>query len=141
MTSRTKSVGRLARSVEIITQRPTIGSFLSSGNYRVLSIGPHKPHILRRQRSIAKYFDLRGGTKICIVSAYNIESPLARWWQPPQIFPRHLRRLRRSTAASGVFTSREVRVLTSMKQRTSAPHPSRSMPPRQRGERKLRATI
>src|ERR1700758_4284828 len=32
MFSRTKSVGRLARSVEIITQRPTIGSFLSSGN-------------------------------------------------------------------------------------------------------------
>src|ERR1700758_3379037 len=30
--SRTKSVGRLARSVEMITQRPTIGSFLSSGN-------------------------------------------------------------------------------------------------------------
>src|SRR5579863_134080 len=31
MFSRTKSVGRFARSVEIITQRPTIGSFLSSG--------------------------------------------------------------------------------------------------------------
>src|SRR5579864_1871288 len=31
--SRTKSVGRLARSVEMMTQRPVIGSFLSSGNY------------------------------------------------------------------------------------------------------------
>src|SRR5882757_7354509 len=29
--SRAKSVGRLARSVEIMTHRPTIGSFLSSG--------------------------------------------------------------------------------------------------------------
>src|SRR5438046_951298 len=29
--SRAKSVGRLARSVEIMTQRPTMGSFLSSG--------------------------------------------------------------------------------------------------------------
>jgi hypothetical protein len=28
----------LARSVEIITQRPTIGSFLSSGNYGFLSM-------------------------------------------------------------------------------------------------------
>src|SRR3974390_2754459 len=31
MFSRTKSVGRFARSVEIITHRPTMGSFLSSG--------------------------------------------------------------------------------------------------------------
>src|ERR1700688_4895343 len=38
MFSRTKSVRRLARSVEIITQRPTIGSFLSSGNYGFLSM-------------------------------------------------------------------------------------------------------
>ena len=26
-----------------------------------------------------------------IVYAYNIESPLARWWKPPQVLPRHLR--------------------------------------------------
>src|SRR5947208_8896832 len=31
MGSRAKSVGRLARSVEMITQRPVTGSFLSSG--------------------------------------------------------------------------------------------------------------
>ena len=30
--SRMKSVGRLARSVEMITQRPVIGSLRSSGN-------------------------------------------------------------------------------------------------------------
>src|SRR3984957_20598948 len=34
--SRAKSVGRLARSVEIITQRPTIGSFLNSGTQEPL---------------------------------------------------------------------------------------------------------
>jgi hypothetical protein len=53
----------------------------------------HKPHILRRQGSIAKHFDLRAGTKICIVYAHNIESPRTRRWQPPQIFPRYLRHL------------------------------------------------
>ena len=53
-------------------------------------MGPEKPHILRRQGSIAKHFDLRAGPKIFIVYAYNIESPLARRWHPPQVFPRYL---------------------------------------------------
>jgi hypothetical protein len=51
------------------------------------------------------------------------------------------RLLFRSTAASGVLTSRHVQVLTSIKQRTSAPQPIRSISPRQRGERNLRAPI
>src|SRR5579859_3422215 len=85
MFSRTKSVGRFARSVEIITHRPTIGSFLSSGNYRVLSRSSRKLDILRRQRSVAKHLNLRAGTKVRIVYAHNIESPLARGWQPPHI--------------------------------------------------------
>src|ERR1700735_2982906 len=84
MFSRTKSVGRFARSVEIITQRPTIGSFLSSGNYGILS-ALSKLHILRRHGSITKYFDLRAGVKTIIVYAYNIDSPLARWWKPSTV--------------------------------------------------------
>jgi hypothetical protein len=44
-----------------------------------------------------------------------------------------------STAASGVFTSRVVHVLTSIKQSTSPP--IRSIAPRQRGERNFRAPI
>ena len=49
-----------------------------------------KRNILRRQGSVAKHFNLRAGTKVGIVYAYNIESPLARWWQPPKVFPRYL---------------------------------------------------
>ncbi len=56
-------------------------------------MGLRKLHILRRQGSIAKHFDLRTGTKMRIVYAYNIESPLARWWLPSQIFSCHLRHL------------------------------------------------
>src|SRR5581483_1585393 len=47
----------------------------------------------------------------------------------------------RSTAASGGFTSGVVRVLTSMKHRVSPSQPTRSISPRRRRERKLRATI
>ena len=90
MFSRTKSVGRFARSVEIITQRPTIGSFLSSGNYRILS-ALSKLHILRRHGSIAKYFDLRAGAETIIVYAYNIDSPLTRWWKAPTVLSCDLR--------------------------------------------------
>ena len=84
-----KSVGRFARSVEMMTQRPTIGSFLSSGNYGILSEESRKPHILRRQGSISKHFNLRAGRAICIVYAYDIESPRARGRKPPQILVRH----------------------------------------------------
>src|SRR5208282_174404 len=40
---------------------------------------------------VAKYFDLRAGSKTAIVYAYNIEPPLARWWQVTQVLARHFR--------------------------------------------------
>src|SRR5580658_2037192 len=77
MFSRMKSVGRLARSVEIITQRPTIGSFLSSGT--TASFPYNKTDILRREGGIAKHFDLRlAGRRLRIVYAHDVEPPLAR---------------------------------------------------------------
>jgi hypothetical protein len=45
-----------------------------------------KLHILRRQGGILKQFDLRAGSTAYIVYAYNIESPLARWWQLAPVF-------------------------------------------------------
>jgi hypothetical protein len=81
-------VVRLARSVEMITQRPTIGSFLSSGNYKILSADA-KPGILRRQGSIAKHFNPRAGGRTAIVYAHNIDSPLAHWWEVTQVLPCH----------------------------------------------------
>src|SRR5271169_6185567 len=48
-----------------------------------------KLYILRRQGSIAKHLDLRAGTRIGIVYAHNIESPLARWWKPPEVLSCH----------------------------------------------------
>src|SRR5260370_34676937 len=50
----------------------------------------HKVGMLSRQGSIAEHVKLRAGTKIFIVYAYNIESPLAHWWQSPQVFAQHL---------------------------------------------------
>src|SRR5580698_11017015 len=101
MVSRKKSVGRLARSVEIITQRPTIGSFLKSGTYEILSMGGAEFSNLRGpslngtsrldgligQRRILKNFDVRGRRQTVIVYADYIEPPLARWWRSPQVFP------------------------------------------------------
>src|SRR5580658_6693448 len=93
MFSRMKSVGRSARSVEIITQRPTMGSFLSSGTTE--SFPYYKTDILRREGGIAKYFDLRlAGRRLRIVYAHNVEPPLARRWLAAQVtlvLPRPLR--------------------------------------------------
>src|SRR5260221_4842359 len=43
--SRRKSLGRLERSVEMMTQRPVMGSFLSSGTSSILS---HPKRILKK---------------------------------------------------------------------------------------------
>src|SRR5579862_3691608 len=90
MFSRTKSVGRLARSVEMMTQRPTIGSFLSSGNYGFLSAGVRKLCILRRERGVAENLDLRAVRESVIVYGDDIESPLARWWKSLAILASNL---------------------------------------------------
>src|SRR5207245_4298207 len=56
----------------------------------ILSLGLRKPRILRRPGGIPKNFDLRlAGPRLGIVYAYNIESPLARRWEPPPILSCH----------------------------------------------------
>src|SRR5579863_3475630 len=92
MFSRTKSVGRLARSVEIITQRPTIGSFLSSGNELNPFHGPRQTSYLTPERhsqtlrSAGGNYDrhsIRSRYRISIgtlaAAAADILSPLGRF--------------------------------------------------------------
>jgi len=75
MFSRTKSVGRFARSVEMITQRPTIGSFLSSGTSANPFRGLAQTHILSRQGGASTSICGRGASTV-IVYAYTLEPPL-----------------------------------------------------------------
>ena len=66
----------------MITHRPTMGSFLSSGTYWTL----HKIDILRRERGISEDLDLGlGGFRRFVVYAYYVEPPLARGFQLPQV--------------------------------------------------------
>jgi len=54
----------------------------------------NKTLILRRQRGIAKHFDLRlAGLGCFVVYADHIETPLARRWEAAQIFPHDSRYL------------------------------------------------
>src|SRR5215467_13712240 len=88
MFSRTKSVGRFARSVEIITHRPTMGSFLSSGTPMSFPLENCASFAFyAAKEAFRKQLDLRAGITTVIVYADNIESPLAPSWHGSQVFP------------------------------------------------------
>src|SRR4029078_9110707 len=92
--SRAKSVGRLARSVEMMTQRPTMGSLRSSGNYWIPFHAVHKGcrarangSILRLEVNVAEQFDLRLPGWLIVVHADDFEAPRAGSRQMAQVFP------------------------------------------------------
>src|SRR5579885_3063482 len=84
--SRVKSVGRFARSVDMMTQRPTMGSFLSSGK-RLNPFNTNQNSILRYGEGIPEQLKCRVAGPPIIVYGHYIETPLARRWQMPKVIP------------------------------------------------------
>src|SRR5437660_1369719 len=87
--------------------------------------------ILRHYEGIFEQFNTRRRRRGFIVNGDHVETP----WHFREAAKVSARHFSWSTAASAGFTSWEVRVFTSMKQRTSPSQPMRSISPRRRGER------